>query len=307
MRRLITAGCTIRPLAAVLFAAAIGSAPSMVLTAPLEPPPVPQCRVNATLTRVAELYEGSGLTASRRTPGRFWAHNDSDPPVLHALDATGAVVGRVRLAGAKVEDWEGMTAGPCPAGMCLYVGDIGDNDARRRRITIYRLPEPAAPTGTVTAEAIHATYPDGAHDAEALFFSPGGRLHIVTKGDTGSVAIYRFPQELRPGSSVRLERVGAPRASGRPEKEDRITDAAIDPDGRWIVLRSTHTLMFHRASDLLQGTWREIGRVSVESLREPQGEGLTFGSDGSIVLLGEGGRKKEPGTFVRLPCARPAG
>jgi uncharacterized protein YjiK len=33
----------------------------------------------------------------------------------------------------------------------------------------------------------------GAHDAETLLAAPDGRLYIVTKGDTGEVALYRVP------------------------------------------------------------------------------------------------------------------
>jgi hypothetical protein len=102
------------------------------------------CQPAGPLVRLPGLPESSGLAVSRRTPGRLWTHNDSGGPVLFALDAGGAVTGRVRLTGADVQDWEAIAAGPCGTGACLYVADIGDNAARRRRVTIYRLPEPAA-------------------------------------------------------------------------------------------------------------------------------------------------------------------
>ena len=104
----------------------------------------------ATLVRVTELPEGSGLAASRRTPGRFWSHNDSGDPVLFALDNDGRVVGRVRMSGAAVEDWEAIAVGACPSGSCIYVADIGDNDAERNQITVYRIPEPSDTSGSVT-------------------------------------------------------------------------------------------------------------------------------------------------------------
>jgi hypothetical protein len=74
-----------------------------------------QTRLSA-LTRVAELPEGSGVAASRRTPGRFWSHNDSGDPVLFALDGDGRVIGRLRIAGAVVEDWEALAVRSCPSG-----------------------------------------------------------------------------------------------------------------------------------------------------------------------------------------------
>ena len=59
-----------------------------------------QCKPAATLQRVPELPEGSGLAASHRTPGRFWSHNDSGEPVLFALYGNGRVTGRLSISGA---------------------------------------------------------------------------------------------------------------------------------------------------------------------------------------------------------------
>jgi hypothetical protein len=262
-----------------------------------------QCKPAGALQRVPELPEGSGLAASRRTPGRFWSLNDSGDPVLFALDANGRAVGRLTISGATVEDWEAVAVGPCPAGSCIYVADIGDNDAERQRITVYRITEPADATGSVkVTDAFHATYPDGAHDAESLLVTPEGRLLIVTKGDTGPVSLYRFPNDLRTGSTLRLERVGGPRDPAQPSENDRITDGAVSPDGQWIVLRSSQSLSFYRAAQLLTGAWREAGRVDVSALREPQGEGVTFASNEALYLMSEGGGKKQPGAFARLTC-----
>jgi hypothetical protein len=148
-----------------------------------------QCKPAATLQRVPELPEGSGLAASRRTPGRFSSHNDSGEPVLFALDGNGRVTGRLSISGATVEDWEAVAVGPCPSGSCIFVADIGDSDGERKQITVYRIVEPADASGSAKVDAtLHATYPDGSHDAEALLVTPEGRLLIVTKGDTGRKA-----------------------------------------------------------------------------------------------------------------------
>ena len=285
----------------------IMAALTLGLTAPgqatAEPPAVPQCSVAAAPVEVAELPEGSGLAASRLHPGRFWSHNDSGGTMLFALDANGAVTGRVQLSGAGVKDWEAIAAGPCPTGSCVYVADIGDNDARRTSVTIYRVPEPAAGSTTAKVDGVfHASYPDGPHDAEAILVTPEGRLHIVTKGETGPVSIYRFPADLRTDSTMPLERVGNPREAKAPAAEDRVTDGAVSPDGQWAVLRTSDALIFYRTADLLSGQWREAGRATLGSLGEPQGEGVTFGPDGALFLMGEGGSKKMPGTFARLSC-----
>ena len=264
---------------------------------------MPQCRLPAALAHVPELSEASGVAASRTTPGRFWAHNDSSEPVLFALDSHGRITGRLRLSGATVEDWEGVAVGSCASGSCIYVADIGDNNAGRERITIYRVAEPRDAAGSAQVDVFHATYPDGARDAESLLVTTDGRLHIVTKGIKGPVSLYRFPHELRAGTTMRLERVGEPRDPRAPAASDRITDGAVSLDNRWVVLRGAHTLTFYLTADLLAGRWREAGRIPLASLKEPQGEGVTFGADSSVYVVGEGGGKGRPGTFARLTCA----
>src|SRR5262245_16777300 len=165
----------------------------------------PQCRASGATVTLSGVAEASGIAASRRTPGRFWVHNDSGQPVLVAVDSHGAVVGRVRLTGIEPQDWETTTVGPCPGGSCLYLGDIGDNRGQRASITVYRTPEPDATSAEVAVrDTFRATYPDGPHDAEALLVTPAGDIYVVTKGNIDSVAVYRFPRDMRPDATVEL-------------------------------------------------------------------------------------------------------
>lgn len=264
----------------------------------------PACQASGALVRVPELPEGSGVAASKRSPGRFWAHNDSGEPVLLSLDSRGAVLGRIRLAGTRVDDWEAVAVGPCPAGSCIYVGDIGDNDAGRSEITIYRVAEPADAAGTVDgADVFRARYPDGAHDAEALLITPKGEIVIVTKGETGPTGLYRLPADAKPGRPSTLQQIGKPRQSAKAAAGERITDGAVSPSGAWVALRTRTTLLLYRTEDLMSGNWQEASRGSLKELGEPQGEGVAFGDDKTVYLVGEGGGKSQPGTFGRLTCA----
>jgi hypothetical protein len=226
--------------------------------------------------------------------------------MVFALDVQGAVKGRVRVTNAQVDDWEDIAVGPCPKGSCLYIGDIGDNSDKRERITIYRTREPKpGEAATEAAEAFHATYPDGAHDAESLFITPDGDLFVVTKMQG---VLYRFPKPLRPGTTVKLERVAAlDTAAGTGQKkaakkETRITGAAASPDGQWVTMRTSQSLLFYRVSALLAGRV-ETTRFDLTALNEPQGEGVGMGDNGAIYLVGEGGAKSQPGTFARMTCA----
>jgi hypothetical protein len=274
-----------------------------LLTTPMAS--VPQCQPSGPTARLPELSEASGLAASRRVAGRLWAHNDSGRPILFALDTQGHVTGRLRVAGAALVDWEAIGVGACPAGSCLYIGDIGDNTARRQSITIYRLPEPAGDTDAATvSDVFHATYPDGAHDAETLLVSPSGDLFVVTKGSPGAGALYRFPRALRSGAIHRLELVGSMRAPGKAVRTDLITDGSVSGDGEWVVLRTRQRLAFYKSAEFFTGVWHEASAVDLRGVGEPQGEAVAFAPDGSLFVAGEGGGKTQPGTLAHLTCSR---
>jgi hypothetical protein len=264
------------------------------------------CRTDASgVALPATVHESSGLALGAGGDA-LWTHNDSGDPVLHLVGTDGTPRGRVRIAGATVTDWEDVAAGPCPGGgRCLYVADIGDNQAARPGIVIYRIPEPAAGDAqSRPAEALAAEYPDGAHDAEAMFVLPDGGVHVVTKGETGHVAIYRLPRTARPGTPATLEQVAELRPGQVPRRE-RITGAAASPDGRWIVLRTLDALAFYRAGDLAAGRLGQPLTHDLKPLNEKQGEAVEFGGDGILYLSSEGGKKEDPAALSRLTCNLP--
>jgi hypothetical protein len=220
------------------------------------------------------------------------------------LDHEGAVKGRVRVTGARVDDWEDIAVGPCPQGSCVYLADIGDNNGNRKNIAVYRVAEPApGDAATEPVEVFHAGYPDGPHDAESLFVTADSDVFLVTKGDPGAVALYQFPRPLASGSTMVLRRVGEPIGDQKVDAKDRPTAADASADGEWVVVRTTHWVAFYRTADFITGGWREAFRTDLSSLGEPRGEGVTFGGEDTVVLVGEGGGLfRSPGTFVRLAC-----
>jgi hypothetical protein len=283
------------------FAAACGRTVSTNTQSTTESP----CRVDGAVATLAGLPEASGVAVSRRASDRFWTHNDSGQPALFMFDEDGTVTARVHLPDATVIDWEAVAAGPCGSESCLYVADIGDNDARRDQITIYRVTEPLdANAATATAEALHGKYPDGPHDAETLLVSGAGDVYIVTKGSTGPIALYRFPRDAGAGGpAVQLERVGEPRSARRVSNDEQVTDGAVSADGTRIVLRTHDALFFYRTPQLLAGDWREEAWADLKHIGEPQGEGVAFGPGNAVYLTSEGGDESDAGTFVRLRCA----
>lgn len=250
-----------------------------------------RCAVAASPKPIRDLPEGSGVAVSRLTPGLLWSHNDSGPPALVGVDASGTVTARVTVTGARVVDWEDLAAGPCAQGSCLYIADIGDNNRVRQRVTIYRVPEPRpGETMTRPAEAIDAVYPDGPHDAEALVVAGPDELFIISKAPARETALYRLKGPLREGTPSRLERVaGLPLAA--------VTGAALSPDGTDVAVRTNDALVFYAARELFAGRTAGGRPFDLRPLREPQGEGVAIGNGGVVYLAGEGG------TLASLRCA----
>ncbi len=250
-------------------------------------------------TNLPTLNEASGVAASITRPDTLWVIVDTGgPATVFGLNHAGDVTDTVRLTGVRASDVEEVAVGACGDASCVYAADIGDNDARRKDVAIYRFTEPAAGVREVHAERFRATYPDGPHDAESFFVTPSGQMFIVTKGP-GPVALYRFPPSPTPDQVARLERVGP---SHDVDARARLTGAAASPDGRWVVVRTHHTLTFYRMPEFIAGTWREVGSVDVTPLKEPQGEGVAFGAGQAMFLVSEGGEKSRPGVLNQLTC-----
>ena len=283
--------------------AAAEPVPEQVASAPAGGSTGAVCRTAAESRPLPDdVHETSGVAVSRRNGGVFWTHNDSGDPVVYAIDAQGQRAGRVQVTGARVDDWEDIALAPCAGGDCLYIADIGDNKAERPFVTVYRVPEPApGDAQTRPAEALQGSYPDGAHDAEAMFVH-NDRIYILTKGETGPVALYRFPASVQPGQTARLERVREFAADDVKRKE-RITGADASPDGRWIAVRTLRDVSLYPAADFIGGGSQAPRQVDLGDLSEAQGEGVGFAAGGALILTSEGGKKSDPATFARLECS----
>ena len=255
----------------------------------------PACTPIGGLSRLSGVVEASGAVVGKRSPDVIWTHNDSGTAYLFAFDTSGAVKARVALTGVKVTDWEDVAIGPCPGGSCMYAADIGDNDRRRRSLTIYRFSEPRpGDTGVTITDTWQLTYPDGPHDAEALFVAPSGDMFIIIKEDGDSAGLYRAPAP-KDGAAATLRRVG--------QLPLRLaTGASISADGEWTAVRSNDALLIYRTKELTSGKGEPAHRVDLRALREPQGEGVAFGAGGIIYLTGEGAAQKG-GTLAALRCA----
>lgn len=269
-------------LAAVMVAAAVLSAQPQS--------PAGSCMAVGRPQFLPAVPEASGIA---QAGGALWTHSDSDAPVLFRLDASGRAT-PVTVAGAAVQDWEDLGVATSKGRESLYIADIGDNRGARQHITIYVVPVPAqGTTSTAPAEAYHARYPDYPHDAEALLMTRQAGTFIITKEVPPRV--YHFQTSLKPGET------GALKLFQTLDEKVRITGAAASPDGRWVALRSNGTLLVYKTDDFLKGGNRI--RVDLAAFKEPQGEGVTFGTAGELYLVSEGNGKKASGMLTRIHCA----
>ncbi len=249
------------------------------------------------------LRETSGLAASRRHPGVLWTHDDSGgEPALYALDAGGRLLGTVRVTGAVNVDWEDIALGPCATGDCLYIGDIGDNEARRPSVQIYRVPEPAPGAAqTAPAERVSVTYPDGARDAEALYVLPDASVYIVSKGRKGPVAVYRVPA-MTSGASAPLVRIQELWPNGS-ERGGLVTGADATADGAWVAIRTYEVVRLYRtAAGGRLVPVPPLEGAPLDDAGEPQGEALAFGRGDTLWLSSEAGAMGDRATLSRLRC-----
>jgi len=249
-----------------------------------------------------EITEASGLVASRRNPGVLWITNDSgDEARVFAVMPDGRALATYRLRGANAVDYEDLAVGPGPVDgvSYLYVGDIGDNLARRRSIAVYRLPEPdtTGASGEIDVDdvvRIELRYPDQAHDAESLLCDPrNGDLYVVTKDWQGNNLVFRGAAPRDGRATVELTKVGTIRFPGTEPSHLLATAGDIDATGGAILVRSyERALLWRRRDDQSIADALATDPVVVpvpDPTREAQGEAIAFRSDGKAYFtVGEG-------------------
>jgi hypothetical protein len=304
-----------RAAAALLTVAALAGceggragAPAATATAP-SPPLCAGLRATVTgHVGAAAATELSGLVLSRTQPGVLWTHNDSgDRARLLAVTPRGRLLAAVALTGAQNVDWEDVALGPAPGGGdALYVADIGDNDAQRRTVAVYRVPEPrldgsGSPPAAAPAVPLALRYPDGAHDAEALLVDRRTRaLVVVTKSFGGDAGVYVARRTPAAATTV-LRRAGR-LSLGAGEA---ITGAGISADGRTIALRTYDRarVWTRRPRESLAAALRRhpcTARAGL--LAEGQGEAIALAGDGRAFYTVPEGRR--PAIRRYVPAGR---
>jgi hypothetical protein len=247
------------------------------------PDPVFGERETRGLVQYDPIDEASGLVFSRRNEGVLWTHNDSgDLPRLYAMDEHGRHLGVYTILGAAAVDWEDIAVGPGPeqGASYIYIGDYGDNKAKRDIKTIYRLPEPIVrhdqkPIDSALAGMIplHFRYRDGMRDAETLIVDPlTGDIIIVSKREK-QLRIYLWPAPQMSGEVAELEQVGSLFLS-------KVNGGDISADGREILLK-TYDYIYYWKRDPGESVWQALEREPLKVTYSPevQGESVAWDRD----------------------------
>ena len=229
-----------------------------------------------------KLKEVSGIAASVANPGYIWAHNDSQNGTeVYLVDTKLKIALTCKLAGVENRDWEDIAVGPGPEDgkSYLYVGEIGDNDAKYRFKRVYRFEEPVLADSKkkidiVAFDTIIFRLPRK-KDAEALLIDPANKnLYIVTKREN-PVHLYElvYPYSTR-------DTLNAKEVMSLPFTQ--IVAGDISDDGKSVLLKSYEHVYYW--NNTAGKTLPELLRQKPEDVpyeEEPQGESITWARDGS--------------------------
>ncbi len=228
-----------------------------------------------------KIEEASGLVASVANPGYLWTHNDSgNPAEVFLLNDKAEIVMTCKLENAKNRDWEDLTLGQVPGeeGYYLYIGDIGDNDAKYPLKYIYRFAEPVY-TGDdkISIEKFDTLIiqlPDGARDAESLATDhKTGDLYLISKREE-IVNVYWMPEaSLIAGDTLVPEKITV-----LPYRN--IVAADFSFSGNELLIKTYNEILYWSLSDsttIMQALKTEPVYLTYKP--EPQGEAIAWSLD----------------------------
>jgi hypothetical protein len=173
-------------------------------------------------------------------------------------------------------DWEDITLGDG----FIYVADIGDNQARREKISIHRLKEPIySKTDKITIgefETMNIRYAGGPRDAETLMWDKNTKELIIISKRENNCNVYSFPFVTAEQAKMVTSKGTLPLTG--------FTAGSINTDGA-ILIKNYHNVFYWEPSEhsaverIIKGPAHRI-----EYLQEPQGEAIGWGSGGFYTI-----------------------
>jgi hypothetical protein len=256
--------------------------------------------------------EASGIALGVVSPGVAYIQNDSgDTNRFFAVDArTGSTAATITVRGARNVDWEDIAVAPSPSGVpSVWLADIGDNDATRGEVEVYRVAEPTVRASardvsitTRRADVWRLSYPTGPVNAESFAVTPTGVGYLVTKSVSGRSVVYQLPPRPDRHAVQQLTRVAPVRFTSPLSFGRLATGATISADGRWLAIRTyLAAYLWPLPGGGVAAALAHRGR-DVHLPLELQGEGIAFGGD-RIYIDSEG--RHGPVYALRYPALAP--
>ena len=223
------------------------------------------------------ITESSGVVASRQFPGVLWTHTDgggAKKQVLVAMTRDGAASGEFFVSDAFITDWEDIAIDDQRH---LFIGDIGNNDAKRSELLVHQVDEPDPKAGARMVRPTRSwrlRFPGAPFDCESLFVWQGNG-YVVSKVFSDSRAqIYRFPLNDSKEPVV-LELVATTKI------ESPVTGADISPDGKLLGLVAKSGAFVYRIDGNVSRVIK--GKPVQVKFRHEQIEACTFVPEGLIA------------------------
>jgi len=223
------------------------------------------------------IKESSGVIASRRYANVFWTHNDGGGPkkqVLYAIDREGNTRAAFPVTDATFHDWEDIAIDD--AGH-LFLGDIGNNDAKRDMLAVYEIDEPD-PTANISAispkRGWTLKFPNAPFDCESLFIWKDYGYVISKLFNKAHAQIFRFPLQDTTEPQM-LELVATTKI------ESPVTGADISADGNLLGLVAKDGAYVYR----IDGDVARVNEVASHhtKIRDQHIEGCCFVPDGLLA------------------------
>ena len=286
---------------------------------------------DATTTRLAftvagrlenpKIDEASGLARSQRQDGVLWTMNDGGKPKLHAIDMAGARLGEVELKDADNRDWEDLASFELDGEPYLLVADIGDNDARYKKRTIYFVREPRTDEGKTKVDwQIDFKYPNGPRDAESAAVDiENERILVLSKRDIPP-SLFELPLRPDDDGKITAKWLGTIESLPLPSRSDvefapktknwhwQPTGMDISADNRAAVImtyRAVYYYLRREGQDWFDAFNTEPVRIGLGNFRDA--EAVAFGDDRrTVYVTGEGVNARLLRVDLDLPAANEA-
>ena len=227
--------------------------------------------------RDPRIKESSGVVASRRYADVFWTHNDGGGPkkqVLYAIDHKGNTRATFPVIGVTLHDWEDLAIDNARH---LFIGDIGNNYAKRNALAVYEIEEPNPQAGgnRISPKRVwNLRFPGAPFDCESLFIWKDDGYVVSKVFNNTRAQIFRFPlkEANRP---LTLELVATTKI------ESPVTGADISADGARLGLVAKNGAYVFR----IDGDVRRVSNANPHhtKLKNQHIEGCCFVPKGLLV------------------------